>query len=256
MAEGERALVRLCEGRGDVGQALRSLTLARSVVDLRELEPRGCGESGRPRYPFGSAVWHGLLAMEQLDLEPFEGSEGDWPGSDLPLGVLASVQAYTTDGSGRYQGRAHSPGCAHRRPQYGVDRHDELVTVSQLLGNEKFDPCSKCGGYAVRRLSDDQVAYYRAAHRVHALAPKVRFAVEGRGRQEEVGKLVEALEEFAELDPSATEARRGSSPDLSCGSGSGWCAACRERWRGRRLLKGAGRGVLWGGVCVVRGGRG
>ncbi|MFD3580685.1 hypothetical protein [Streptomyces sp. NPDC058644] len=189
MAEGERVVVRLCEGRRDVGQALRALTLARSVVDLRELAPRGREESGRPRYPFGSAVWHGLLAMEQLDLEPFEGPEGDWPGSDLPLGVLASVQAYTTDGAGRYQGRAHSPECAHRRPQYGVDRDDELVTIARLLGSEKFDPCSKCGGYAVRRLTGDQVAYYRAAHRLHALSVSDPVA---RGRRRPAGRRGQA----------------------------------------------------------------
>lgn len=68
-------------------------------------------------------------------------------GSDLPLGVLASVQAYTTDAASRYQGRAHSPDCAHRGPQRGVGRHDEMVTVEELLGNKGFDPCGKCGGY-------------------------------------------------------------------------------------------------------------
>lgn len=223
MAEGERVVVRLSEGRRDVGQALRALTLARSVVDLRELEPRGREENGRPRYPFGSAVWHGLLAMEQLDLEPFEGPTGDWPGSDLPLGILASVQAYTSDGAGRYQGRAHSPGCAHRRPSYGVDGHDELVTIAQLLGSKKFDPCSKCGGYAVRRLTGDQVAYYRAAHRLHTLVQTIRSVVGGRGRQEDVAGLSGALEEFSELDRPTQEA---------------WFVSQAEVWRWQRVVRG------------------
>ncbi|WP_405474909.1 hypothetical protein [Streptomyces sp. NBC_00009] len=129
-AEGERVLVRLCEGRRNAGQALKSLALARSVADLRDLEAAGYDDQGHPRSPFAPAVWDGLLAMEQLDLEPFgSGLDGDWPrGSGLPLGVLASVQAYTTDAAGRFQGRAHSPDCAHRRPQPGVrpprrDRH-------------------------------------------------------------------------------------------------------------------------------------
>ncbi|MEV6408830.1 hypothetical protein AB0M58_38845 [Streptomyces bobili] len=102
-AEGERVLVRLCEGR-DVGQALRSLALARSVPDLRDLEAGGYDDRGHPRRPFTPDAWNGLLAMEQLDLEPLN-----------------------------------------------------------LLGNKEFEPCSKCGGYAVRRLTDPQVAYYRAS---------------------------------------------------------------------------------------------
>ncbi|MEW2578877.1 hypothetical protein [Streptomyces syringium] len=43
------------------------------------------------------------------------------------------------------------------------------MTIEELPRNKDFDPCSKCGGYAVRRLSDAQVAYYRAAHRLHHL---------------------------------------------------------------------------------------
>ncbi|MFD5125692.1 hypothetical protein [Streptomyces sp. NPDC058385] len=206
MAEGQRVLVRLCEGRRDVGQALRSLMLARSVADLRELETCGDDERGYPRQAFASAVWHGLLAMDPLHLEPFQdGSGREWPrGSGLPLGVLASVQAYTTDAAGRYQGRAHSPGCVHRRPQYRVDRDDELVTIEELLGCKGFNPCSKCGGYAVRRLGDTQVAYYRAAHRLHHLAQRIRAALDHRSGAE-TGALLEELEAF-DLDPSAEEA--------------------------------------------------
>ncbi|MGV9394141.1 hypothetical protein ACWDQL_34205 [Streptomyces olivaceus] len=206
VAEGEQVVVRLCEGRLDAGQALRSLTLARCVVDLRELTSGSYDERGDARYPFVSVVWHGLLAMEQLDLEPFEGPDGDWPGSGLPLGVLAAVQVYTTDAAGRYQGRAHSPACAHRRPLYRLEEDDELVPLAQMLGNKEFDPCSKCGGYAVRRLTGEQVAYYRAAHRLHALAQTVRYAAEGRGVRGGVGELVEALTEFSELDRSVLKA--------------------------------------------------
>lgn len=131
VAEGERVLVRMCEGHRDTGHALRSLTLARSVADLRDLDIAGYDDRGCPRSPFKWAVWHGLLAMEQLDLDPFESSSGPGrpPGSALPLGVLASVQAYTTDAAGRFQDRAHSPDCTHRRPQRWVGRHYEMVPL-------------------------------------------------------------------------------------------------------------------------------
>lgn len=205
-AEGERVLLRLREGRRGAAHALRSLALARSVADLRDLEAAGYDDRGYPRSSFASAVWHGLLAMEQLDLEPFESdADSDRPlGSGLPLGVLASVQAYTTDAAGRYQGRAHSPGCAHRRPQPGVGRHDELVTIEELLGNKGFDPCSKCGGYAVRRLSDPQVAYYRAAHRLHHLVQLIPTTP--RHRTADTGKLARTLDELSGLDAQTVEA--------------------------------------------------
>ncbi|TQJ38000.1 hypothetical protein [Streptomyces sp. SLBN-115] len=108
-AEGERVLVRLLEGRRDTNHALRSLALARGVADLRQLQAVGYDDRDFPRRPFASAVWHGLLAMEQLALEPFEPDTGWQHASGLPLGVLAGVQAYTSDAEGRYQGRAHSP---------------------------------------------------------------------------------------------------------------------------------------------------
>ncbi|GGZ44302.1 hypothetical protein [Streptomyces poonensis] len=206
MAEGERVLVRLCEGRRDVGHALRSLALARSVPDLRDLGDGGYDDRGVARSPFAPAVWNGLLAMEQLDLEPFEpAADSDGRGSGLPLGMLARVQAYTTDAAGRYQGRAHSPGCAHRRAQPGVDRHDEMVTVEELLGNKGFDPCSKCGGYAVRRLTAAQVAYYRAAHQLHDCAQRVRATVWHRSAGDG-SATVTALEEFDDLDARTAQA--------------------------------------------------
>ncbi|MGW6569281.1 hypothetical protein [Streptomyces sp. NPDC054975] len=203
-AEGERVLVRLCREKREIRQALKSLALARSLPDLRDLEAVAEDEQGYPLRPFARAVWNGLLAMEQLDLEPFA-SEGDehWAdGSGLPLGVLASVQAYTTDAFGRFQGRAHSPGCAHRRPYAGVDRQDEKVGIEELLYAKGFDPCSKCGGYAVRRLSDTQVAYYRAAHRLHHL---IQISVSDSGTAD-VEKYLSRLDELCSLDAQAEQA--------------------------------------------------
>lgn len=87
------------------------------------------------------------------------------------------MQLYTTDAAGRFERRAHSPGCQHQGRDRGLSRYYDLVTVEQLLGAEQFDPCSKCGGYATRRLSTTQVDYYRAAHRVHDLAQQVRWVL-------------------------------------------------------------------------------
>lgn len=205
-AEGERLLVRLCEGGRGAAHALRSLALARSVADLRDLEAAGYDNRGYPLSAFAPAVWDGLLAMEQLDLEPFESdSDSDRRrGSGLPLGVLAPVQAYTTDTAGRYEGRAHSPDCVHRHSQREVVRQDEMVTVEELLGNKGFDPCSKCGGYAVRRLTDHQVAYYRAAHRLHDVVQLIHTTP--RHRKADTGRLAQTLDELSGLDAQTAEA--------------------------------------------------
>ncbi|MFH8574192.1 hypothetical protein [Streptomyces sp. NPDC017993] len=195
-----------CAGRRDVDHALRSLALARGVADLRDLEAAGYDDRGVPSAPFAAAVWNGLLAMEQLDLQPFEaGTEtGRRRGSGLPLGVLAQVQAYTSDAAGQYEGLAHSPGCPHRRQERGVGRHDDLVTIEELLGCEGFAPCSKCGGYAVRRLTEVQIAYYRAAHRLHDLAQQVRTV--SRNGSADSQQLTTALEEFTALDRASIQA--------------------------------------------------
>ncbi|MEU5980093.1 hypothetical protein [Streptomyces sp. NPDC047315] len=204
VSEGERVLVRLCREKREIRQALKSLALARSLPDLRDLEAVVEDERGYPLRPFAAAVWNGLLAMEQPDLEPFASDDNeDWPeGSGLPLGVLASVQVYTTDAFGRFQGRAHSPGCAHRRPYTGVDRQDEKASIEELLRAKGFDPCSKCGGYAVRRLSDAQVAYYRAAHRLHSL---IRISASGSGAAE-AGSYLSRLDELSGLDDQTEQA--------------------------------------------------
>ncbi|MGW8569815.1 hypothetical protein [Streptomyces niveus] len=206
-AEGERLLVRFCEGRQAADNALRTLALARGVPDLRELDG-GYDDEGHHRNPFPAEVWHGLLAMEQLVLEPFETS---WsPGSGLPLGVLAQVQAYTTDAAGRYEGRAHSPECPHRRPQSGVGRDDDMATIEELLNNTDFDPCGKCGGYAVRRLTDTQVAYYRAAHRLHDLMhrPAARHDTTGTGPMREILDELDDQQTAQAWFPTGTQARQ------------------------------------------------
>jgi hypothetical protein len=209
VAEGEQVVARhsgLFDGRRDARAALRSLALARAVPDLRELEG-GYDETGyRRRTVFPHEVWQGLLAMEQLDLEPFEPvSDGAWrSGSGLPLGVLARVQLYTTDATGDFQGRAHSPHCAHQRHDGGLTRDYDLTTVEGMLHAERFDPCSKCGGYATRRLTEAQLAYYRAAHQVHDTARRIRSALANPQAARDTIGLTAAMKEWNDTPATDT----------------------------------------------------
>ncbi|MEU2955936.1 hypothetical protein [Streptomyces xanthochromogenes] len=196
-AEGERLVARLTRGRPRPDAALRCLLFARAVADLRDLGDR-YDASGERRDPVPFPVWDGLLAMEQLDLQPFRpvGEDGARGGSGLSLGILASVQLYTTDAAGQFEGRAHSPGCQHQSRDHGLSRYYDLVTVEQMLSAERFDPCSKCGGYATRRLSTTQVAYYRAAHQVHDLAQQVRWVLGHPGLGTDTVSLLAELREW------------------------------------------------------------
>ncbi|MET8700048.1 hypothetical protein ABZW10_14435 [Kitasatospora sp. NPDC004723] len=149
---------------------LRLLAIARGVHDLRTLDG-GHDRDGRGRaVPW--EVWHGLLAERALDLEPFESPSGDWRrrGSGIPLGALTDVQIYTTNANPQIQGKGHSPMCRHSNERGAAD--DDLLTPADLLGRDDLRNhwCRKCGGYAVRRLTDTQLSYYRAAHRLHNLA--------------------------------------------------------------------------------------
>ncbi|MER6398422.1 hypothetical protein ABT263_20565 [Kitasatospora sp. NPDC001603] len=184
---------------------LRLLAMARGVPDLRTLYS-GYDRAGRSR-SLPRAVWQGLLAHGQdLDLEPFEAPDtGTWKrsGSGIPLGVFAQVQVYAVNADPRYQGKGHSPFCSHVRER-GVTADDDLLTVADLLGDTKFDWCSKCGGYAIRRLTDTQLAHYRAAHRLHDIAQQLD---PGRGGYApgRLGQLVEQLLELEKWDPDADD---------------------------------------------------
>lgn len=184
---------------------LRLLAVARGVPDLRSLDS-GYDRAGRP-LSLPRAVWHGLLAHSQdLDLQPFEvPNDSSWKrsGGGIPLGVLARVQVYAVNADPRYQGKGHSPFCAHVR-EGGLVPDDDLLTIADLLGDTKFDWCSKCGGYAIRRLTDTQLTHYRAAHRLHDIAQQLDT---GRGGFDpsRLGQLVEQLLELEKWDPAADD---------------------------------------------------
>ncbi|MEU5159696.1 hypothetical protein AB0G74_08825 [Streptomyces sp. NPDC020875] len=198
----------------DRERSLRLLAMARGVPDLRTLDS-GHDHDGRAR-TLPHAVWQGLLSDGQLDLEPFEQpTEDRWTGgSGIPLGVLADVQVYAVNADPRYEGKGHSPLCRHSRER-GVAEGDDLLTVSDLVVRDDFDWCGKCGGYAVRRLTDTQLSYYRAAHRLHDIAQQLDRGRDGCDRVD-AGVLGDRLSELADWHPIGEES---------------WYTAASRRWR-------------------------
>ncbi|MFJ9372903.1 hypothetical protein [Streptomyces sp. NPDC101455] len=193
LAEGGRRTLRQTYGTEDRDLNLRLLALARGAHDLRSLDAERPG--GLP-----VAVWHGLLTEDRLSLAPFRQPSSDrWhSGSGLPLGLLAAVQLYTTNANLLVEGKGHSPLCRHAHER-AVVAGDDLLTVADLLARTDFDWCSKCGGCAVRRLSDSQLSYYRAAHRLHDI--KRRLDSESDISDTETSTVMTRLDELAAWQP-------------------------------------------------------
>ena len=189
----------------DAERNLRLLAMARGVRDLRTLDG-GYDDHGRSR-SLPRPVWLGLLAhAEDLDLEPFEAPDADrWRsgGSGIPLGVLTDVQVYTTNADPRIQGKGHSPFCPHSRER-GVVAGADVLTVADLLDNDGYDWCSKCRGYAVRRLTDTQLSYYRAAHRLHDIAQELDPKRGGHDRLD-TETITRQLRELADWRPAGED---------------------------------------------------
>lgn len=192
--DGARQAVRHTYRDAEREPNLRLLALARGVHDLRSLD------AGRDRL-LPLAVWQGLLAHDQLDLAPFREPSADrWrSGSGVPLGPLAVAQIYTTNADPRIEGKGHSPLCRHAGER-GVAASDDLVTIVDLLARDDFDWCSKCAGYAVRRLTDTQLSYYRAAHRLHDITRQLG-GDSGHHDTIETDTVISQLEELADWQP-------------------------------------------------------
>ncbi|WP_307534538.1 hypothetical protein [Streptomyces sp. V3I8] len=202
LAEGGRRTLRHTYGTEDRNLNLRLLALARGAHDLRSLDTDRPG--GLP-----VAVWHGLLAEDHLDFAPFRqpGSDRWRSGSGLPLGPLAAVQLYTTNANPLIEGKGHSPLCRHAHER-AVVASDDLLTVADLMARTDFDWCSKCGGYALRRLTDSQQSYYRAAHRLH----NIKRTLDGKGgiSGTDASTMITHLEELAAWQPVDEEEWHGS----------------------------------------------
>ncbi|MGW5780692.1 hypothetical protein [Streptomyces sp. NPDC003863] len=81
---------------------------------------------------------------------------------------------------------------------------DDLLALADLLSDKDVDWCSRCSGYAIRRLNDVRLARYRAVRRLHAIAPQSDPGCGGYapGR---LGPLVEDLQEPEKRDPNGED---------------------------------------------------
>lgn len=185
-AAGERKLrwMRTSRDAPVLERDLRVCTLARGIHDLRTLDHHT--DSGIPAVP--RDVWHGLLLLagEHLSLQPFRPRDTGEPwnsGLGLPLAVLADLQIYTTNADPSIAGKGHSPFCQHAR-DHGVRRSHFLLTLEEVMRRSDFDWCSNCGGYVIRRLSDEQIAYYRLACQLLDIDQDLNRELDGRASRQ------------------------------------------------------------------------
>jgi hypothetical protein len=214
---GERSLVSPRTDRRKVEFILRVLAIVRSAPDLRAV-----GERNTSRRTVPWQVWRALLSPRPLDVDPFVPPEARSPfyhgGLALPLSILAPIQLYSTNLDPAY-GKGHSPYCAHARGHSEqVDSSYSLFTFADLVRLSSPDWCSKCGGYAVRRLTDPQLDYYRSAHRLLQIHDDiVHYEQKSSFTQptrESIELIVDELDTLrhqfpnAETNPFSTEADR------------------------------------------------
>ena len=184
--------------RGRADRALRAMALISGVSDLRSIE----GEYTDPReQAVPHAVWKSLLlSRSRVDLLPFRPRD-DWPyhsGLGLPLGVLAHIQVYAKNADLQTMGKGHAPFCQHDQGKT-LDTDYDLMTLAEAMQFPAEEWCSKCGGYALRRFSKIQVAYYRAAHILLGAAESLDQELQGRGGSQ--ADLDAITEQLAEVSP-------------------------------------------------------
>ena len=196
---GERRLRQMNSHVHDVRwleHSFRILTLARGVHDLRSID----GESVNGLAAVPQDVWLALLLVrDNLNLQPFwphDPEERRHGGLGLPLAVLADVQIYTTNADPTIMGKGHSPFCQHAHDR-GIRHNDFLLTLEEVMRRTDLDWCRNCGGYAIRRLSDEQLSYYRVAHMLHSIDKALRLELAGNGSQQI--DLVSAQSTFDEI---------------------------------------------------------
>lgn len=150
-------------------------------VDLREVMDPQAGGAHHSDGLLRRAAHALLVSGDQFSLWVFLHSQDGQPWvldrygvtgrsvGNQPLGPLADLQVYATDPYGRYEGKSHGL-CVHER--YLTSEHD-LLTLREFVPLYLQDPghgdwtgsgwCSKCAGYAIRRLSEEQFAHYWAS---------------------------------------------------------------------------------------------
>lgn len=137
-------------------------------AELRSHDPEAFLASSRSR------------AGARIVLSPFQ--------DGAPLGPLADVQVYASNPHGYYKGLSHGVGCSWAQE---VGAQHEILTLAEFLpllptaepqSGQGFDTlaelreqvlfkdrsgkrwCVSCGGFAIRRLTPEQCAYYRRCH--------------------------------------------------------------------------------------------
>ncbi|NEB09754.1 hypothetical protein G3I32_12915 [Streptomyces coelicoflavus] len=119
-----------------------------------------------------------LVPGNQFSLWVFLHSEDDQPFvmdrygvtgrsvGNQPLGPLEDVQVYATNPHGIYEGKSHGL-CRHQK---WLSAEHDLLALRNFVPLYLEDPghgdwtgsgwCSKCAGYAIRRLNSEQFAHY------------------------------------------------------------------------------------------------
>lgn len=92
-----------------------------------------------------SGLWYALLAKDRIRLAPFR-----QPGSPAAIGGEATAAFPGSLGRGLAQYLSAMPG-AHER---AVVVAGDLLTATDLVARTDFDWCGKCGGCAIRRLTE------------------------------------------------------------------------------------------------------
>jgi hypothetical protein len=126
-----------------------------------------------------SFLLHALLVRgDSVDLTPFV--------DGVPLGPLATIGVYSSDArqweaSSQWTSRPHGPSCQHHKNLRG---DDDLLALGEWVkqlstatgsrsGSRESGVCSRCGGFAIRRLTVAELRYWRAAHEVYQVAKAV-----------------------------------------------------------------------------------
>jgi hypothetical protein len=184
--------------QGKADRALRTMALLSGVSDLRSIEGEyaGPGEQTVPH-----AVWDSiLLPAARVNLLPFRPRDDGWPyhsGLGLPLGILANIHVYAKNADMRTMGKGHAPFCQHDQGRT-LDGDYDLLTLAEAMQFPEEEWCSKCGGYALRRFSKIQVAYYRAAHLLLEVAESLDQELRGHGgREADLDAITERLTEVS-----------------------------------------------------------
>jgi hypothetical protein len=217
--DGEEWLVRLVRSEAHAERSLRALALARSVTDYRTLAA-GVDINDRPGI-LNHNLWMALLSPVTLNLRPFypESEDRFEGGSGVPLGPLSGIQVYSSNLSGYFVGKAHSLYCAHSSGAVRGD--DDMVTLAEYVVHyDNGDHCSKCGGYAVRRLTESQLEYYRCAHRADSI---IRRWARRTDIERDSARAKEDAERFTEVRSTI-----GKLPDVDQEAHSKWSVLLKQ----------------------------